>query len=121
MISRTQVSAAGLRHVPQSVGELFLGELKLPPGALDELPTLRGLWYLELSGSTVRDQDLRGLARQQSLKHLHVARTSVTGAGFRWLTELKDLRMVDLSGCPISEMGLSILSRLPNLETCVLR
>jgi Leucine Rich Repeat (LRR) protein len=61
------------------------------------------------------------LERISALEHVTTLRLSgsrqLTDVGVRHLARMRDLRHLDLSGCPVSDRSLEILRELPALET----
>jgi hypothetical protein len=90
---RWTVHRVGLRGV-RDVGRLVRD--------LEFLPNLDRLWMLN---SGVRDEDLRWIAKSQSLTGLELSRTHVTDQGLRYLYSMERLKDLNLSGTDVSEEG----------------
>ncbi len=90
---RWTVHRVGLRGV-RDVGRLVRD--------FEFLPNLERLWMLN---SGVRDEDLRWIARLQSLTGIELSRTHVTDEGLRHLYSMERLRDLNLSGTDVSEEG----------------
>src|SRR5436190_16886372 len=53
---------------------------------------------VDLSGTAVTDNDLRGLTALESLTTLKLARTKVTDVGLKWVMRHVAIRSLDLEG-----------------------
>jgi len=80
-----------------------------------------GVNYIDLSGTSVRDADLRKLGghleKLSGLWVLSLSRTSVTDAGLAYLQRLSQLKKLDLSATKVTEQGVARLRKaLPDVR-----
>ncbi len=74
------------------------------------------LAWLELGGTSVTDEGLRGLTRFPRVARLGLARTAVSDAGLRHLTGLAELESLNLYATRVSDAGVGVLAGLPKLR-----
>ncbi len=84
--------------------------------ALPLLRELPNMWYFSAHDSGFRDQDFQYLRENTRLELLLLENTAVTGTGFSELANHQRLKLVRVSGCPLSVAGIQQLSVLPSLE-----
>ena len=79
---------------------------------------LKCLTWLELGDcSLITDQGIMAVAGLTDLIHLSIDRTSVTNAGLRHLSSLKNLTYIDFSFCDTSEAAVEELrQQIPGLR-----
>jgi hypothetical protein len=71
-----------------------------------------------LSGTSLSDAGLDGLADVAGLESLYLAETKITDAGLAKLAACKNLRFLDVEGTPVTAAGMTALRKaLPQLET----
>ncbi len=111
---------------------------------IKELPKLKALSTLVISGTSVTDEGCATLSdcerlevliasklpwtdkaiaaiKNLSLIRLHIAETHVTGASLKVIGEYKRLSELDLGGCTVTDEGLKHLSRATELRQLNLR
>ncbi|MHC2066863.1 hypothetical protein ACYFX5_05300 [Bremerella sp. T1] len=84
--------------------------------ALPLLRELPNMWYFSAHDSGFRDQDFQYLRENNRLELLLLENTAVTGTGFSELANHQSLKLVRVSGCPLSVAGIQQLAVLPSLE-----
>ncbi len=117
-IRGTRISLGGLHHLLVELQNRTWPEsLAIATGArLDEAGRVLSL---DLSGIRVRDEDLPLLAGLDRLQWLKMPRSEITAAGLVRLPELglKELRLLDVSGCDVDERALAtLLEGMPHLR-----
>jgi hypothetical protein len=98
------------------VGSVTLGRRADVGAALPHVAPLGGLAALDLSYSTVTDDDLVHLRPLDALEKLTLAHVRVNGRGFRVLNDLPHLKVVNLAYSPIRDHALNTLEHHPSLE-----
>jgi hypothetical protein len=82
---------------------------------LSAFPHLR---QVGLSGTSLSDAGLDGLADVAGLESLYLAETKITDAGLTKLAGCKNLRFIDVEGTQVTAAGMTALRKaLPQLET----
>jgi len=98
----TSLHAGGIQNI-----ETFLERI-------EEMPKL---YQLSLHGDRLDDNSLKQIAKAHTLRALSVgSNMSITNAGVKHLTKLKDLKFLDLCGTSIDIKCLDSLRQLPNLK-----
>lgn len=85
-----------------------------------ELANCPKLETFGFAGSTIGDEGLEALARVKQLKHIEFYHTRVTDVGLANLTQLPDLRGVNVGpqfSMRLGDSGLRALATIPTLET----
>ena len=90
------------------VRDLNLGATYISNAALPYIARLDSLRNLTLSGTQVDDRGMSWLGQLSNLKSLHLRQTGVTGESM----DSTDLEWLDVSRCPISANGLTVILRL---------
>lgn len=103
-----------LANLPD-LAEVCILSPALDGAGLKQLGRLRPLLDLRVGG-TFGDEDLRGLASLTNLMALRVSWTDLDGTGFRHLTGLPNLGMVDLAHSTIGDAAVPFLTRLPGVS-----
>lgn len=80
-----------------------------------DLGKLNNLRWLDLSGSNVRDEDLRCIGHFPLLMFLRLHDTEVTDEGVKQLAELQWLEGLDLAGTNVSDKSVEFLVKLSHL------
>ncbi len=84
---------------------------------LDELKVLK---TLNLSDSTLNDDELANLNILSELEVLNLSETKVTDEGLVQIKSLRNLKYINLAKCDISDDGLVHLKALKNLEILII-
>ncbi len=71
---------------------------------------------INLSGTNVKDDDLRLLAGLSSLRELYLIGTNITDAGLKWLVDLQKLEELRVGNTKITDAGLKDLAKLKSLK-----
>jgi hypothetical protein len=102
---------AGLKH---------LKSLEMTPNGVDDFSFLEGMDSLERFHGSIRDAALVHLKNRKGIKELAVGffwgNKNFTDAGLAQLKELKNLEVLDLSGCDITDAGLENLRSFNGLR-----
>jgi len=72
--------------------------------------------FLDLSGTSVTDQDFSAVGELPSIRWLVLRDTGLTDAAMRHVVRLQGLTDLDLSGTPVGGPGLEHVANLPNLQ-----
>lgn len=118
-LGRTKVTDAGIVHVAKLTGltNLNLSIHALTNDGLRPLKALSRLRVLVLEGTQVSDAGLQELVELQLLHELRLPNmANLHGDGLVHLQQLPNLRMVGLSGDPITDDGLKHLGKCSKLE-----
>lgn len=83
---------------------------------LEHLRPLRGLQYLDLSGTGVSDAGLVHLSDLERLETLHLWDTAITDAGLPLIGMLTSLRLLGLGNTAVTDAGLAHLRNLTGLR-----
>ena len=95
----------------KKLAQLFLVECQLEPGSLTALSQFENLNELDLSGSSVVDQELNELAVLNRLATLRLIATHVSDAGLLAIEKLPNLRTLYLSRSQVSDAGIAKLKQ----------
>ncbi|MDZ4832764.1 MAG: hypothetical protein SGJ27_03085 [Candidatus Melainabacteria bacterium] len=79
-----------------------------------------GLAEVQTNYQGISDRDLSRLRTLPTIRHLQLARTKVTGVGFKNWTS-PQINSMFLDSCPISYDGFKAIGELPGLESLTLR
>lgn len=85
----------------------------------DDLRTLvsgKSIRHLNVSGSRLKDFQLRQIARLKELRFLDIGNTMVTGEGLEPLSRCKDLTTLQLPYVSVGDTGIAYLAPLPSLS-----
>ena len=86
------------------------------------LSKLKKLTYLNLTGSSITDEDLSSFAKAKKLTDLSLAFTGVTDTGINTLVKSQcAVSDLDLSGTKITRKSLLQLGKLPHLKYLTIR
>ncbi len=83
---------------------------------LEKLGELKALTKLDMSSTTVSDDQLEFLNSLSNLEDLSLSNTEITDAGLKKLVGLTNLKTLRLSGTKITGKGLRELKNIKNLE-----
>jgi hypothetical protein len=115
--SGTVVSTDHIGAVP-SLQTLVLRRWKTDRLALDRLASLPHLTHLDLSGTELTNDDLRGVRQLRSLESLSLIYTSITSDGLGHIARCPALRTLDLRSTAPGDEGLASLAACQSLEVC---
>lgn len=101
---------ANLRHLHLSFSRIRLAGLE----------KLKRLEVLELSGSKVRDDDMRGIGQLRTLRLLDLSETAVSSVGLAQLTGLHEVQELWLDGTRVDDAGIQHVANLKQLRTLVI-
>jgi len=115
-IDSRRVRDSGLKHLSglTHLEKLDLGGTKIRGPGLDYLKRCNRLHHLVLSGTKLSDEGLDHVAKFKQLQVLKLDHTKV--GEIKPLSDLKELKELDLSHTSITDSELAHLSRLRNLE-----
>lgn len=88
---------------------------------LEVLSKITAVQSLDLTDSTLRDNDLAALSGMQGLAELTIGRDSLSGEALTKLHRLPKLRQITLTQMDVSAQELSALERFPELSSVCLR
>lgn len=118
-VVRAAVTAAGGEYVElERPWHGLRHAITFPKDAGDDvakLPVVPYPFALFLNGGGVSDAGLKGLAKQEHLIALSLARTAVTDEGVEELAGFKRLRFLSLAGTKVTGSGLTGLAKLREL------
>jgi len=117
-----QISQQGGRVGETDTGAITSVHLvgcEISNSTLEQLEHLRDLTYLDLSSSSVTDEQLGFVGNLPPLQKLYLARTEISDGGLDELRSLRQLRVLDLSHTSVTPAGLVILDDLSALESCL--
>ncbi len=84
---------------------------------LEKLTTLKNLKFIQLFRTDIDDDSMAVLARFPALEQIRCGQTRVGDAGLLHLSNMNQLRALDLSDCNrVSASGVAAIARLPNLK-----
>lgn len=84
---------------------------------LRKLGSLGALKAIALNGSDMKGRALAHVGRQHDLENLLVYDCpNVTDESVAYLQDLRELKRVNIGGCPIGDRGVSYLAKLPQME-----
>ncbi|MEQ8789654.1 MAG: TIGR03000 domain-containing protein [Pirellulaceae bacterium] len=101
------------------VSRIDFREGEIGPEALDLIPKFKGLRSLVVKSSQITDDVLRSLAEHQLIHTLDRGGSEGRQAPRRPGGD-SEITQFDLSGTPVSEAGLEVVAKLPNLEVLTL-
>lgn len=84
--------------------------------ALNVLAGLSRLDVLDLQGTDLDDEQLKGLARLHKLRDLNLSNTQITDQGLPALRALSGLESLAIDGTSVSAQGLEFVRELPSLR-----
>jgi len=96
------------------------GDDRISDVGLKELPKLKNLAYLNLTGTKITDAGLKEIAKCRSLKRLNLWHTQITDAGLEELAQLQQLTSLDLRHTRITDAGLKEVAKLAQLRSLIL-
>lgn len=101
-----------------TIEHLELSTTSVTDDGLHYLSSLSALKYLSLYRSDqITDIGLLSLISLHSLQHLKLrSYRQITGMSFCRFSHLTDLKTLEINGCPLTDKGLSWISKLPSLE-----
>ncbi|MBM4072984.1 MAG: hypothetical protein FJ271_29270 [Planctomycetes bacterium] len=113
----TTIGDTGLEHVGEvkSLRDLMLNGTRILDQGLHHLKTLP-LVHIDLSDTRIGDHGLELLQGHDLMESLALVGTKITDDGLRFLSGMKNLRILDLSRTNISDAGLVHLKSLSDLE-----
>ena len=88
-------------------------------GGLTEGRGKKGRSYIgavDLSGTKVTDNDLIEIGSLPELTHLYLNNTQISSAGLAHLTDLQQIKQIELSGTPNTDEGLTQWQNCPVLK-----
>jgi len=112
----TDAMMANLASWP-SIEELILATRHFQGNGLGHVAGLKKLRFLALTGSGVRDEDLKDLIGLPGLSVLLLSGLPITDSGLHHVCRLTTLRVLRIDGTDISDAGLRYLSVLTRLES----
>jgi hypothetical protein len=109
------------REIAATVDYLRTGTVAASASLRDQLLQLAGgspeSRSLRLGHTSVRDEQLAGLAELSAIAELDLSGTAITDAGLAALAGAPGLRVLELRGCSqLTAAGLAHVARLPRLE-----
>jgi hypothetical protein len=130
-LSGTQITDAGLVHL-KSLYRVYFVNLKrttvtfpavlellayLPDGSISFSEGRVGSQTINLSGSTVTDDDLKLLSEFTKLQNLDLSQTGITDRGLEFLHALTTLKHLNLTDAEVTDAGVERLRQaLPDLK-----
>lgn len=116
-LSRTQVTAAGLRHVGRlkNVTTLLLYVTPTNDEGLSHLVGMEKLQTLDLSKTKVTSRGMQWLTGLKELESLRINDTAVGDEGLKALAEINQLKIVELKNTQVTDAGLAFLADAPHL------
>jgi hypothetical protein len=106
-----------MRSITANVVWLDLSGLHLPPGSLEIVGEMQSLRRLHLERSSITNQGLVNLATLQSLEYLNLYGTSISDEGIPSLARLSALKSIYLWQSSVSRKGVEGLREaLPELD-----
>ena len=96
------------------------GDDRISDVGLKELPKLKNLAYLNLTGTKITDAGIKEIAKCRSLKRLNLWHTQITDAGLKELPQLQQLTSLDLRDTKITDVGLKEVAKLVQLRSLML-
>jgi len=111
-------SEGGLRHLSSAkqLRELDLTATSIDDDDLKYLRGLRELRTLNLRMTDISDTGMTEVVRHTKIVELHLLRTRITDTGLKHMGRLPKLKHLDISLTQISDEGVAYLSHCPNLE-----
>lgn len=91
--------------------------VKISPAGLQAVAQQKKLSYLDLSNSSIGDDDLKSLIPLTELRMLDLSGTQVTDAGMRYIAELASLEYLHLDRTAVTDDAVESLRHLPRLQT----
>ncbi|MCH2182758.1 MAG: hypothetical protein MK108_12200 [Mariniblastus sp.] len=109
-----ELSQAGVKMRKKNADSMVFAVV-FPPGnfdssLLDQLVGLKNVEQVQLSGTSVTDEDLRKLAAFPKLTGVGLDHTAVTDTGIGYLAGLKNLRLIQYEGTAITEEAVDRLT-----------
>jgi hypothetical protein len=111
----THTTVVGVEHLP-ALRNLERLSIRVSDDGLDQLATLAGLKWLDISQTQITDDGLARLTVLTNLETLGLFDTQITDVGLSDLRRLTNLRFLGLSGTEITDEGLKHLRELSNLQ-----
>jgi hypothetical protein len=118
-IQGTLVTGAGLTHLTKltSIERLGLGRLRLDDAAVTQLTPMIRLTQLKIGSTGIGDPALKSLARLDSLEGIDLSKNKkITDQGISYLSGLKHLRSLEVSGTSVSIGALPYFHQMPALR-----
>ncbi len=110
-------AAAGVKNEEKAVAAIkeLGGKIEYGEGKLK-----KHVVSVDLSGKKVTNADIVQITQLRQLRHLNLSGTSIS-TGTQYIAFLKELRTLDLSGTKVDDDNLARLSNLKKLEKISLR
>jgi hypothetical protein len=102
-----------------SLENLNLSGTRLTDAGIVKLPGIHRLKILDISGTAVTDQGIVRLATLPALKTVYLP-AGISDVGFRKLLPLRNLEILDLSGGKLSTLGVALLAQFNQLRELAL-
>lgn len=103
-------------------GEMSLVDKSLPVKQKSDLPGEPfGITRIDLKGKKVTDADLEKLSELTNLRELNLYNTRVGDAGLEHLKAIPTLEELELSNTQVTDQGLDTLAEFPSLKKVFLR
>jgi hypothetical protein len=96
--------------------EFYLSDKEVTDDALQYVPKIANVIWLNLRGTKITDAGLVHLKDMKSLKKLHLEKTQIGDAGLQHLTGLENLEYLNVYGTNVSDAGLEHLKKLAKLQ-----
>ncbi len=99
------------------LSDLVLTKSQLSANAWASLDNQHALKWLDIGFSNARDQDVDWVYQNKQLQRLSFEGTSIGTPGLARVGSLTALEELDLSGCPVDDESIKLLSRNRGLKT----
>jgi Leucine-rich repeat (LRR) protein len=100
---------------PAYIRNLSLSNIDFDASQLRFIGTLSSLEFLDLSQTSVTDDDLQHLSGLTALKYLRLGHSRVTGTGLSHLKGLASLERLELKATPLTDENISRLAHFQSL------
>lgn len=115
-LSKAAITDAGLQYLDRAgVRSLNLSRTRIDGSGFGDMTSSNRVAYLNLSGSSVKDGNLRNLSAWTNLRQVDLSHTGITGQGFADWSHNSQITSLNLANSAATDEGLAALSDLQHL------